>query len=126
MRTTHVEEGFDFLGQRVRKFKGKLIIKSSKKNVKTFLEKVRQIIRSNKAAKTVNLITLLNPVTKGWAEYHKTANPKETCSRVDNHVWYARWRWAKRRHPRKGLKWVKERYFTRLGVQLGVCRDCCR
>jgi RNA-directed DNA polymerase len=116
-RITHVEEGFDFLGQNARKFKGKLIIKPSRKNVTAFMERVREIIRSNKAAKTVNLITLLNPVIKGWAEYHKTANAKETYSRVDNDVWYALWRWAKRRHPRKGLKWVKERYFTRQGTR---------
>lgn len=116
-RITHVEVGFDFLGQNVRKFKDKLIIKPSRKNVKAFMEKVREIIRSNKAAKTVNLITLLNPVVKGWAEYHKTANAKETYSRVDNDVWYALWRWAKRRHPRKGLKWVKERYFARQGAR---------
>jgi RNA-directed DNA polymerase len=114
-RTTHVTEGFDFLGQHVRKFKDKLIIKPSKKNVKAVLEKVRGIIRGNKAAKTVNLIALLNPVIKGWAEYHKAVNAKETYSRVDNQVWYALWQWAKRRHPRKGLKWVKERYFLRQG-----------
>jgi RNA-directed DNA polymerase len=119
-RTTHVEEGFDFLGQHVRKFKGKLIIKPSKKNVKAFLEKVRGIIRGNKAAKTVNLIALLNPVVKGWAEYHKTVNAKETYSRVDSCVWYALWQWAKRRHPRKGLKWVKEHYFTRQGSRSWV------
>jgi RNA-directed DNA polymerase len=119
-RITHVEEGFDFLGQQVRKFKGKLIIKPSKQNMKAVLEKVRRIIRGNKAAKTVNLIALLNPVIKGWAEYHKTANAKETYTRVDNCVWFALWQWAKRRHPRKGLKWVKERYFTGHGSRRWV------
>ena len=35
---THVEAGFDFLGQHVRKYKdGKIIITPSAKNVKTFL-----------------------------------------------------------------------------------------
>lgn len=34
-RVTHIEEGFDFLGQNVRKYNGKLLIKPSKKNVKT-------------------------------------------------------------------------------------------
>jgi RNA-directed DNA polymerase len=40
---THIEEGFDFLGQNVRKYNAgkqyKLLIKPSKKNVKAFLEK---------------------------------------------------------------------------------------
>jgi len=35
---THVEKGFDFLGQNVRRYpNGKLLIKPSRKNIKTFL-----------------------------------------------------------------------------------------
>src|SRR5271163_2668521 len=33
---THIEDGFDFLGQNVRKYNGKLIIKPSKRNVADF------------------------------------------------------------------------------------------
>jgi len=122
-KTTHVECGFDFLGQHVRKFKGKLLIKPSKKNVNAFLEKVRGIIRGNLGAKTVNLITLLNPVIQGWAEYHKTVNAKRTYSRVDHLIWCALWQWAKRRHRRKGLRWVKERYFAHDGPRRWVFRE---
>ena len=32
-KVTHISEGFDFLGQNVRKYRGKLLIKPSKKNV---------------------------------------------------------------------------------------------
>jgi RNA-directed DNA polymerase len=42
---THIEKGFDFLGQNVRKYNGKLLIKPAKKNIKTFLEKIRNIER---------------------------------------------------------------------------------
>ena len=116
-KITHIEAGFDFLGQNVRKYKGKLIIKPAKKNIKSFLAKVTEIIRTNRAAKTVNLITLLKPVIRGWAEYHKTVNAKTTYSHVDHLIWKALWRWAKRRHPRKGLHWVKNRYFGRFGTR---------
>jgi len=44
---THISEGFDFLGQNVRKYDGKLLIKPSAKNVKAFLNKVRETIREN-------------------------------------------------------------------------------
>jgi len=40
-KLTHISEGFDFLGQNVRKYGGKLLIKPSAKNVKAFLDKVR-------------------------------------------------------------------------------------
>ena len=33
---THISEGFDFLGQNVRKYDGKLLIKPSARNMKTF------------------------------------------------------------------------------------------
>ncbi len=39
-KITHINEGFDFLGQKVRKYNGKLLIKPSKKNTKNFLEAV--------------------------------------------------------------------------------------
>ena len=46
-RITHIDEGFDFLGQNLRKYDGKLLIKPSKKNTHAFLEKVRTIIQTN-------------------------------------------------------------------------------
>jgi len=58
---THISEGFDFLGQNVRKYGGKLLIKPSAKNVKAFLDKVRETIRVNRSAKLETLINLLNP-----------------------------------------------------------------
>src|SRR5215472_14182970 len=36
-KITHIDDGFDFLGQNVRKYDGKLIIKPSKPNVASFL-----------------------------------------------------------------------------------------
>ena len=40
-KITHIATGFDFLGQNVRKYKGKLIIKPAKKNIRNFLDTVR-------------------------------------------------------------------------------------
>jgi RNA-directed DNA polymerase len=63
---THVDKGFDFLGFNVRKYKGKLLIKPSKKNVKNFLDNLRALIKSQVAAKTENLIQQLNEKLRGW------------------------------------------------------------
>jgi len=68
---THIAEGFDFLGQNVRKYGGTtggtLLITPSKKNVHAFLEKVREIVRRNKQTTAGHLILRLNPVIAGWA-----------------------------------------------------------
>jgi RNA-directed DNA polymerase len=69
-RITHIETGFDFLGQQVRRYNdGKVIIKPSAKNTKAFLSKSRQVIKGHAQAKAGNLIRLLNPIIRGWANY---------------------------------------------------------
>ena len=45
---THIEDGFDFLGQNVRKYNGKMIIKPSKENVAKFLANIRGVVMGNK------------------------------------------------------------------------------
>ena len=50
-RITHIDEGFDFLGQTVRKYRGKLLIKPSKESLKRFLADIRGVIKANKQAK---------------------------------------------------------------------------
>lgn len=114
-RITHIDTGFDFLGQNIRKYNGKLLITPSKKNVKTFLEKVRGIVKGNKATKQATLIRLLNPVIRGWANYHQHIVAKKTFSTVDSKIYELLWRWAKRRHPNKSNYWIKDRYFHRVG-----------
>lgn len=108
---THISEGFDFLGQNVRKYDGKLLIKPSDQNVATFLESVREVIRVNRSVKQETLIHLLNPKIRGWANYHRHVVSKETYAKVDYHIWRALWRWARRRHPHKSCRWVREHYF---------------
>lgn len=114
-KITHVDEGFDFLGQNVRKYGGKLLIKPSQKNVKAFLDKVREIIKTNASATQANLIGLLNPVIRGWANYHRGIVAKDAFAKVDAMIWRALWRWAKRRHPNKSRQWIAARYFRTVG-----------
>ncbi len=114
-RITHISEGFDFLGQNVRKYDGKLLIKPSAKNIKAFLGSVRETIRVNRSAKQETLIDLLNPMIRGWANYHRHVVAKKTYAAVDHHIWRALWRWARRRHPNKLPDWIRKKYFRTQG-----------
>ena len=115
-RITHIEDGFDFLGHHVRKYAGKFLIKPARKNVKAFMAKVRNIVKANKQATTANLIAQLNPVVRGWANYHRHGASKVTFMKADAAIFKALWYWAKRRHPNKSRSWVARRYFrTRQG-----------
>lgn len=112
---TPIEAGFDFLGQNVRKYKGKMLIKPSKSSVKTLLEKVRKTVRENKQETAGELIERLNPLLRGWGMYHRHVVSKAVFQRVDCRLYQCLRRWAKRRHPSKGLRWVRKRYYATLG-----------
>ena len=53
---THISKGFDFLGQNVRKYNDKLLIKPAKKNVKRFMNDIRTVIRENQHIHPMYLI----------------------------------------------------------------------
>jgi len=113
---THVEHGFDFLGQNVRRYpNGKLFIKPSKKNVGTFLKGIRRIIKDAHGVSAADLIDQLNPKIRGWVNYHRHAVSKRTFERVDYTLFSSLWRWARRRHPNKSPRWFKPKYFDRRG-----------
>jgi len=115
---THIENGFDFLGQHVRKYAGKLLIKPARKHVHTFLSNIRRIVKANKQATAGNLIAQLNPVIRGWANSHRHVVSKVTFSKVDTAIFHTLWSWATRRHPKKSGRWVAQKYFqTRQGRQ---------
>jgi RNA-directed DNA polymerase len=108
---THIEDGFDFLGQNIRKYNGKLLIKPSLKSIQMLLRKIRNIVKANLQAKAENLIRLLNPIIRGWVQYHRHVVSKAVFSAIDHFIFKILWRWARRRHPNKSAHWVKDKYF---------------
>ena len=123
-KITHVNEGFDFLGQNVRKYKGKLLIKPSKKSIKAIKRKVFDIIKLCNGIPAEHLIYQLNPVIRGWANYHRFVVSKRVFSNIDNDIYIALWRWAKRKHSHnKNRHWIKQKYFKSIGNRNWVFCD---
>ncbi|MCC6628216.1 MAG: group II intron reverse transcriptase/maturase [Chloroflexi bacterium] len=112
---THIDDGFDFLGFNVRKYSGpwgrKLLIKPSPKSVKALLRQCRGIIKKNRADAAGRLVAQLNPVLRGWANYHRHVVSKRVFTAIDSALFAALWRWAVRRHPHKSRRWIKDRYW---------------
>jgi RNA-directed DNA polymerase len=115
-RITRVEDGFDFLGQHVRRFGTKVLLQPSAKNVRALLDKVDKFLRGEGGKLRVGpLIEQLNLILRGWALYHRHASSTRTFARVDHLMFGKLWRWARRRHSRKSAHWVKAKYFTQRG-----------
>ncbi len=119
---THVQDGFDFLGQNVRRHgNGKVLLKPSKRNIRTFLNGIREVIQGAGGSTSAGeLIQVLTPKIRGWALYHRHASSARTFAYVDHQIHRALWRWARRRHRNKSARWVKRRYFPDTGGRCWV------
>src|SRR5207244_8454989 len=78
---------------------------------KRVLSKVWTLVKTHKQAKARILILQLNRLLRGWAQYHRHVVSKEAFAAVDAAVFHSVWHWAKRRHPHKNARWVRQRYF---------------
>lgn len=110
-RITRIEDGFDFLGQHLRKYGGKLIIVPSKTGARAIVAKTKEIIRTHRGRRADIMIGKLNPVIRGWANFHRGVCSSAAFAWVDSCIYRQLWRWARRRHKAMGKRWTRKRYF---------------
>jgi RNA-directed DNA polymerase len=115
---THIEAGFNFLGQNVRKYKNKLVIKPAKEGLKALVQKTRECIKGMLGQKAEALIAKLNPIIRGWANHHRYVCSAEAFWTAERIIHYQVLRWARRTHPNKSYGWLKRKYFS-LGDTFG-------
>ena len=130
-RLVHTLEGaagFDFLGFNVRQYRAgktrsahgttgkplgfKTLIKPSREAIKAHVVALGKIIREQRTAPQAGLIANLNPVILGWTNYHRMVVAKEAFQRCDALLYHMLRRWAHRRHPNKGARWVTRKYWA--------------
>lgn len=113
---THIDDGFDFLGWTFRKFKGKLIVKPSKKSIQNFKDSLHEtILQRGRAWKQEVLIMKLNQQIRGWSNYHQSVCASEAFAHIDYVLFNMLYKWAKRRHPKKGKWWITTKYWHSSG-----------
>ena len=104
--------GFDFLGFNIRQYEVgryrtgkdscgeplgfKTLIKPNEKSIGRQKEKLSSIVSGHKSAPQEALISKLNPVIRGWANYFRTGVSKDAYSSLDDYLWKILWRWAKK------------------------------
>ena len=122
-KISHINDGFDFLGFSIRKYNGKLLTMPAKSKIEQFIDKIRQAIKSNKTAKTCSLINQLNPIIRGWGYFYRHVVHSKIYMKLDHQIWESTWQWAKRRHPNKGRRWIKRKYFQKEGNRNWIFRE---
>lgn len=116
-RIVPLSEGFNFLGQNVRLYGDKVLIKPSKEALAKIYDKIRDIVRRHKSVEQRDLIRALNPVIRGWVNYHRHAVSSVAFSKLDHQVWKLLWQWARRRHRGKSRTWIRRRYWRTQGTR---------
>jgi group II intron reverse transcriptase/maturase len=115
-RISTFDEGFDFLGFHFGT-RGRSI---ARKSLKAFYDKAREVTRRHQGDKTVRaVIETLNPLLRGWANYHSEGRNVGMFTRLDSWIrkrlrsyMYKRWRvlnW-----PRENKPTAEE--FERMGL----------
>ena len=90
----------------------------SKKSIQQLKDKIKTVFQSMRGAPAWALIRKLNPILKGWANYHKHHVSKLTFQRIKQYLFHKIRAWLIRNHPHKSWYWRKRRYFRKLkGVQ---------
>jgi RNA-directed DNA polymerase len=116
-RITHIEDGFDFLGQTTRRHRnGKVIIKPSRRSVWTLLSKIQETIDHSGSMTAGDRIERLNQQIKGWTMYHRHVVSDRTFAAVDRRIFGKLVRWCRRRHRQKSWKWIRRKYFQQVGT----------
>jgi group II intron reverse transcriptase/maturase len=124
-RIAHVQEGFEFLGYKIKRGKRQMHLPESRirsqarqgalyaypkeKSIRRFMDQVRQRTKRPLPLKTGELITELNPLLRGWGEYYKRAHVRQLFNRLDRWILRRIWSHRCKRWRRAGWRWLPRR-----------------
>ena len=109
---TNIRDGFDFLSFNFRKYPNdKVIVTPTKDGIKSFKSKIKEIFKKYNSSSLTMLITKLNPLLRGWANYYRFVNSKVIFSKLDSYIWRKSLNWMKRIHQRRETKKYYKQYF---------------
>lgn len=109
---THLDQGVDFLGFTIRRFRGgKLLTKPSNDALRRIRKRLSTEAKALRGANADAVIGKLNPIIAGWAAYYRIGVSKRAFNALDAHMWRLVYKWARISHPNKPTRWVTARYF---------------
>jgi RNA-directed DNA polymerase len=116
-RVVHLDEGFDFLGFNIRRQRKRgrnkhyIYTKPSKKAVQAVKDKVKmKTSRSIQHMSLAEVLTSLNRMLRGWANYFRHGVSKKIFGAVDNHVWHCVTKWIFHKYSRIGWQQLRRRF----------------
>ena len=119
-KIVHIDGGFDFLGMRIQRHRKRGAIK---RYVYTYptraaLASVKAKVKAMASRRTTYqsldvLIHRLNPVLRGWTNYHRHGAASKTFSYLGAYTWQRVWIWLRTKHPKATVRDLQRRYLNR-------------
>jgi RNA-directed DNA polymerase len=117
---THVDDGFDLLGFRVvRKpwrTAGKHVAYTfpSERALREVMYRIKTLTnRSTTNLSLDQLIHALNPILRGWTNYHRHNAAKRCFAYLSYYLWWRVIRWLRKKYPRLTWKQIRRRCWGR-------------
>jgi len=118
-RITLAETGFDFLGvHSMRKpepgRRPVAITFPSDRALADVKHRIKELTRRANANLSLDsLIHALNPVLRGWTNYHRHGASKRCFGYLSHYLWWRVVRWLRAKHPHLTWKQIRRRYWGR-------------
>lgn len=116
---THVDDGFELLGFRIvrRPRPGHAPVAysfPSKRALREVIHRITELTgRTTTNLSLEALIHALNPVLRGWTNYHRHGASKRCFAYLSHYLWGRVVRWLRKKYPRLTWKQIKRRYWQR-------------
>ena len=111
---THVDDGFDLLGFRIKRrpwrSAGKHVAYAfpSQRALREVMHRIKTLTtRSTLNLSLDQLIHALNPLLRGWTNYHRHNASKRCFAYLSYYLWWRVIRWLRKKYPR--LTWKQNR-----------------
>jgi RNA-directed DNA polymerase len=116
-KIVHIDEGFDFLGMHIQRHKKRGAAKRyvytypSRAALAAVKGKVRNATRGTINQSLSDLLNWLNPILRGWTNYHRHGAASATFSYLTAFTWRRVWIWLRHKFPKATVKELRRRYL---------------
>lgn len=114
----HIDEGFDFLGFRIRRDRQKgsdrrlIYTYPMKKALKSVMAKIKAATQTRRLDRPLDEVLIhLGLVVRGWTLYFRHSSASTTFSYLRHYLWKRVVAWIRRRHAKPGWKRIRRQYF---------------
>ncbi len=117
---THVDDGFDLLGFRIKRrpwrTAGKHVAYTfpSERALREVMYRIKTLTKRNTTNLSLDeLIHALNPILRGWTNYHRHNAAKRCFAYLSYYLWWRVIRWLRKKYPRLTWKQIRRRCWGR-------------